>query len=346
MKPRIVIICGPTATSKTRLAVELAKKYNGEIVSADSRQVYRGMNVITGKDIGKSKIKNQKSKLQIKNQKYQTCYYLVNSVAVWMLDIVQPTYRFNVSEYVELANKVINNILSRGKLPIIVGGTGLYLRGLFGNIETLGIPPNNKLRKELNKLSVADLQNKLDQLGKLDKFNQSDINNPRRLIRAIEIAFQDPNLPAGLSADKAGKAGIQRSKDNNKKNNRDILTIGLTTNNLELYQRIDQRVDERVEAGAEEEIHQLLKSGYNWNNSALGVTLGYAQWRDFFEGKSTREEVVQKWKFAEHAYARRQLTWFKKEKQINWFDISGSDWQNDIITVIKKWYTSLNGKED
>jgi len=125
MRNKIIVICGPTATGKTGLALELAKEYNGEIVSADSRQVYQGMDIITGKDI--------------RDGKWEMCRevgcgkWVINNIPIWLYDLVKPNYRFNVSEYVGIANKVIHNIISRGKLPIIVGGTGFYLRGLFEN---------------------------------------------------------------------------------------------------------------------------------------------------------------------------------------------------------------------
>lgn len=335
MKPKLLIICGPTATGKTDLAVDLAKKYNGEIVSADSRQVYRGMDIITGKDIGKAKIK-------IENENFTIGYYPINNVKLWLTDVVDPRYQFNISEYVDLANKVIKDILSRGKLPIIVGGTGFYLRGLFGQVDTLGIPPDPRLRKKLEKLSVAALQNELDKFDqlvqlnklKLNSLNQSDRNNPRRLIRAIEVATYHYNQQPAC---RQGRPTINNQQLPDEPHDYNTLCLGLSTGYEKLYPRIDQRVDERIRAGAEKEIRHLLKSGYNWDNSALGVTIGYRQWRDYFDSKATREEVIEKWRFAEHAYARRQMTWFKKEKQINWFDIDKPSWRNNIYNKVNDW---------
>ncbi len=168
--------------------------------------------------------------------------------------------------------------------------------------------------------------------------NESDRNNPRRLIRAIEIASKIQN----------SKFKIQSASWRTKLKINNLLIIGLKASYKFLYQRIDQRVEERVEKGIIKEIQRLLKKGYNWENSALGTTIGYREWEKYFKsfrfqvsGFNLKEEIIQRWKFAEHAYARRQITWFKKalrQAQGCWFDIYQENWQYKVEELIRDWY--------
>jgi tRNA dimethylallyltransferase len=324
MNPKLLIICGPTATGKTALALKIAQKYNGEIISADSRQVYQDMDIVTGKDLPKnSKLKTQNSKLGN--------YYLSDQIRIWGLDLAKPDEEFSVAHYQKYVCKIIKDIQKRKKLPILVGGTGLYIKAIVEGIDTIGIPPNPKLRKTLQKLSLTELQNYLKKINPthFNKLNRSDRHNSRRLIRAIEIA---PH---------------QQSTINNQQSTiktKNILIIGLKSDNQTLYQRIDKRVLKRIKKGAQKEIKNLLKKGYSWKLPSMSA-LGYRQWRSFFEGKETKKDVIQKWKFAEHAYARRQLTWFKKalrqaqgKQKVSWFDISQPKWQTKIDCLVNEWY--------
>ncbi len=257
---KLVVICGPTATGKTKLGIELAKKFNGEILSADSRQVYKGMDIGTGKEIN---------------------YFQ------WGIDLIEPDYQFNVSDYVKYAQRVLKDIWSRGKLPIIIGGTGLYIKELLRPSETLHIPPNKKLRRKLEKFSLEKLQKELQKKNpeKWNSMNYSDQQNSRRLIRAIEIALQ------GLDPCNCKKT--------------DVLIIGLTAPYKYLYQRIDKRVEKRIKNGMAEEKERLKRY------KKLPKTLGYS------------DETAEEWKFAEHAYTRRQLIYFRKYfPEALWFDIS------------------------
>jgi len=319
---KLLIICGPTATGKTRLGIELAKKFNGEIVSADSKQVYRGMDVGTGKDLPVS------SKLQLSAQSFQLGYYEIKRVKVWLLDIVEPDYKFNVADYKKCADAIVEDIWKRKKLPIVVGGTGFYIKAIVDGIETMGVLPDWKLREELSHCSIDSLLDCLRKLDpkKLERMNESDRRNPRRLIRSIEIAHDV-------------KCQMLNVKTKGKMSNVNKLFVGLTAPNEILYQRIDQRVDERVRNGIEEEIRGLLEKGYDWGNSALGTTLAYREWKDYFEGKTTKEEVIRKWKFDEHDYARRQMTWFRKDSKINWFDITKEGWQAKVENLVESWYS-------
>jgi tRNA dimethylallyltransferase len=219
---------------------------------------------------------------------------------------------------------VIEDIWKRGKLPIIVGGTGLYIKGLVDGIETLGVEPDWELRARLESLPAQKL---FDLLARLDpvksaSMNVSDRKNPRRLIRAIEIASKSRRL---------------KTEDRRQKIKAEILIIGLKAEYEELYKRIDKRVEERVKMGVEKEIKKLIEKGYSWNLPAMSA-LGYREWQPFFEDKATKEEVIQKWKFDEHGYARRQLTWFKKDKRVKWFDINKNSWEKRVEDLVKPWY--------
>jgi len=312
----LLVICGPTATGKTSLGIKLAKKYKGEIVSADSRQVYRGMDIITGKDI-----KDGKWEM---SREMGLGRWAVDEVPVWLLDLVNPDQKFNVADYYELAWKVIPDIWERGKLPIIVGGTGFYIKALLEGIGTMGVEPDWELRKKMQSFKVSELQKILMELdpGRSRRMNESDRKNPRRLVRSIEVAKNRESLIANRESSKIF----------------DSLIIGLMAANEVLYQRIDKRVEERVRMGAEEEVRKLLSDGYNWENSVMGVTLGYREWQGYFEKKESKEEVIKKWQFAEHDYAGRQMTWFRKMTQINWFSIE-SNFKEEVEKKVETWYS-------
>ena len=178
---KVLIIVGPTGSGKTKLALKIAKDLDGEIVSCDSRQVYRGLDIGTGKDIPKG--------LSPDNTK-QGAKYMINGVNVWGYDLVEPKDNFSVSDYVSSVIPIIDDIGSRGRLPIVVGGTGLYVKGLVDGIETSNISVNEKLRENLESREVGELYDHLAKINPLKaaSMNSSDKQNPRRLIRAIEIA--------------------------------------------------------------------------------------------------------------------------------------------------------------
>ncbi len=314
-----MIICGQTATGKTSLAIKLAKKFAGEIVSADSRQVYRYLNIGTGKDLPKNSQQILNSKLKIPGKRIG--YHEIDGVKVWLYDVVEPGYQFSVADYLESANLVMEDIWQRGKLPILVGGTGFYIKALIEGVETMGVKPDWELRGQLSEFTPVQLRKKLGEIDpeRSQRMNQSDQNNPRRLIRAIEVA-------RNKDLDVFQYKRLETSAD--------IFWIGLRAPYKVLYQKIDQRVEERVKMGAEKEIKELLKKGYDFKNSVLGTTIGYREWNS---GRS-KEEIIQKWKFAEHGYARRQMTWFKGNHKINWFDIMKKDYQSRVESLVKQWY--------
>ncbi len=312
---KFLVICGPTATGKTILGVRLAKQFDGELVSVDSRQVYRGMDIGTGKDLPKNS-KYQK----LKNSKLG--YYLFDGVPVWMLDVVEPTHSFSVAEYHGFAHKVIEDIWKREKLPILVGGTGLYIKAMIDGIDTLGVPPNPQLRAAYEKKSTEELFNILFHLSPdtVNTLNVSERKNKQRLIRKIEIA----------------QMGVKKVTGKKWKNLK-VVMIGLVCSYNILRQRIERRIEKWVMKGAEDEVRKLLGRGIDWNFQAMNA-LGYRQWKEYFEGVAKKEEVVKRWKIDEWHYARRQLTWFKRDPRIQWFDVTKKRWEEDVEKKVQAWY--------
>jgi len=325
---KLLVICGPTATGKTGLALHLARVLEGELVSADSRQVYRKMDIGTGKDLPVG------SKLKRRNQNLPR-YYLSGGVKIWGYDLVSPKKEFSVGQYLKVAAKIIENILKRGRLPVLVGGTGLYIKGVVDGIPTASIPKNENLRKSLEAKKADELFEILAQLAPIRaaSMNVSDRKNPRRLIRAIEVAQW--RLKSGPGR-KDEKQALGKKFDS--------LFIGLTASQTALAQKIRKRIKKRIWQGVEEEIKKLLKSGVSWKAQSMN-SLGYRQWRGYFEKKKTKNEVINEWEKQEMKFAKRQITWFKKDSRINWFDITKPGWQEKVEKLVKNWYSSKNDAE-
>lgn len=285
---KILVICGPTATGKTSLGIFLAKKFNGEIISADSRQVYRGMDIGTGKEWG-------------------------DDVSIWGYDLVNPLEEFSVSHFVSFARSKILEIQKREKLPIVVGGTGFYIKGLIDGIETADIPRNKLLRENLSSKSVDELFEQLSEINpiKAGGMNSSDRKNPRRLIRAIEIAQYQIDAPK-----------LNKQINPNIYN---IVQVGLVAPLNEMKQIIKARVEDRIKKGMKNEVQKLLENGVDWSRQSM-YSLGYRQYRDFFEGGVSEDIISEEWAREEIKYVKRQITWFKKDKRINWFNV------NDVIS--------------
>jgi tRNA dimethylallyltransferase len=280
---KILVILGPTASGKTSLAVKLAEQFNGEIVSSDSRQVYRGMDIGTGKDLSE----------------YSVPYHLI--------DVVSPKIRFDLAKYQEAAFKAIDGILKRGKLPILAGGSGLYLQAVIDNYRLSDIKSDLVLRKKLDKLNALELFKKLEKLAPkmAAKLNQSDKNNKRRLIRYLEILGQDKNFKSRI-----GKKKYQ------------ALLIGVNISREILQQRIFKRLIERLkEQNMIGEIEKLRKGGLSWKKlEEFGLEYRFIAL--YLQNKLQYDEMVEKLNIAIYQFAKRQLTWFKRwEKQgakINW----------------------------
>jgi tRNA dimethylallyltransferase len=322
MSKRLLVICGPTATGKTTLAVKIAKSLNGEIVSADSRQVYRNMDIGTGKDIPRG------ARFRRINKKIGG-YYTFDGVRIWGYDLVSPKESFSVADYVPIAREIIERIWGEERLSIVVGGTGLYIQGVVDGIKTASVPKNESLRKRLEGRGVEELFEQLAQLDpiKAASLNSSDKKNPRRLVRAIEIAQWE----VGGKKKKRKKGTKPLDEDV------EVLFVGLKGSRRRLCKRIEKRVEKRIRQGIKKEIEKLLASGVTWDDQTMD-SLGYRQWERFFEGKKKQKDVVKKWKKDECQYAKRQMTWFKKDKRIDWFDIFSRKYPENVEKTVKKWY--------
>ncbi|OGG90102.1 tRNA (adenosine(37)-N6)-dimethylallyltransferase MiaA [Candidatus Kuenenbacteria bacterium RIFCSPHIGHO2_12_FULL_42_14] len=289
---KIIVILGPTATGKTKLAVRLARKFKGEIVSADSRQIYRGMNIGTGKDLKNYELRIKNYELKNKNKTQKIPYRLI--------DIVNPNTEFNVEKFKKLALKKIYGIIKRGKLPILVGGTGLYISALVDNYDIPKVKPNPKLRQ---KLAIMSLREKLKKLKALDPaaFEFIDQKNPRRIDRALEICLSGSKF----SEIKTKSAPLF-----------DALIIGLNPGKKKLAQKINGRVDKMMKVGLVTETKKLLKK-YDTKNTAL-QTIGYAEIIDYINKKTTLNQAVNLIKLHTRQFAKRQTTWFKRMETVNW----------------------------
>ena len=317
MLKKILIISGATATGKTDLAVELAKKYNGELVSTDSCQIYKGLNIGTGKD-----------------QPDETPIHLV--------DLINPDQKFSVAQFQKAGLEVINKLHSQNKLPILVGCSGFYLDSLINpNYDTFSIKPNKIWRFISTKLSVKTLQKIYKFLDKenFSKLNHSDINNHYRLTRKIEIKLKSPLYQGEMSH-------YSRTEGFN------IMHISLTAPLDFLYDRIDKRVQKRIDIGFFDEIKNLLKK-YSWNDPGFQIA-AYQCLRPYFENKKKApfhqgelseglRGLIQKWRYAEHSDARRQSTYLKSRYQnkAQFFDITSPGFKNKIFKTISKWYNKL-----
>ena len=317
---KLLYIVGPTATGKTSTALNLAQKFNGDIISADSRQVYIGMDIGTGKDIPPGF-----KKIVKKENNRQSIFYQKNNINIWGYDLVSPDQDYSIAHFQKFVNKKIKQIHKLDKLPIIVGGSGLYINCIETPPQSLSIPQNIKLRKKLTTFSTEKLQKKLESINK-EKYasmNQSDINNPRRLIRAIEITtFQKESSP--------------HKTNSNKYNN---LWIGLKTSLEEIDNSIEKRVKKRIKAGFEAEFNSLYNKGLININFQASSSTGYRQWLEYKNHQVSKNDAINNWITAEKQYARRQLTWFKKNNQINWFNANLKNLSKSVEQLVRVWYS-------
>ncbi|MFC1687517.1 tRNA (adenosine(37)-N6)-dimethylallyltransferase MiaA [Patescibacteria group bacterium] len=277
-KHTLIIIVGPTASGKTGLAIKLARKLNGEIISADSRQVYRGMDIGTGK--------------ATKQERRQARHYL--------LDIANPKKEYNVSHFKRDAERTIVNIHEKKMLPFLVGGTAFWVDSVAYDFALPNVKPNKTLRKKLSNLSVDILYAMLKKLDPA-RARTIDKRNPYRLIRAIEIV-------------KATKKPIGKIK---KKSPYNLVWLGINMSREILYSRIDKRLAARIKLGMITEVKHLLKQGVSAKR-LISIGLEYRYVTLYIQGKLTKKEMMERLENAIHHYAKRQMTWWKRNKDIHW----------------------------
>jgi len=284
----LIVIVGPTAVGKTRLSLRLAQEFDGEIISADSRQVYRGMDIGTAKPTPEER----------------------RHVPHHLIDIITPDETFTLAQYQELACQAIDDVLARGKVPFLVGGTGQYVRAVVEGWGIPRVPPNEELRAELYRQAEREGPWALhDRLREVDPAaaGRIDPTNVRRVVRALEV-YLETGRPI---------SELQRKKPPPYR----ILQIGLTMERQELYRRIDERVDRMIEAGLVEEVRELVEQGYGYELPAMSG-LGYQQIGMYRRGLASLEEAIQRIKRHTRRFVRHQYNWFRlDDTSIHWFDV-------------------------
>lgn len=288
MPPKILVIVGPTASGKTRMAVELAQRHNGEVISADSMQIYRTM------DIGTAKPTKEE----------------MGGIPHHMIDVADPEEDFSVARYVEMAARCVDDVLERGKLPIVAGGTGLYIDSLLSGRTFASFSPDSALRGELEQeLAEKGGQAMLEALAQVDPEAAQRLhpNDHKRIIRALEVYRS------------TGKTITQHNRETQAIPPRyDALTIGLAFQDRQaMWRRIDQRVDEMVAAGLEDEVRRLLTSGISPKCTAMQA-IGYKEFTQALSGEMTWQEAADVVKLRSRQYAKRQLTWFGRNPNTRW----------------------------
>ena len=300
MKSTVYVIGGPTASGKSKLAVELAKQINGEIVSADSMQIYKEMN------IGTAKITTEE----------------MQGIRHYMIDIVNPDERYSVSAFKKDAEKAVNEIISNGKTPIIVGGTGLYIDSLIYGIQFQDEEIDTDYREQLNEIAEKNGLEKLYlEAKKIDPqaMQKISINDKKRIIRVLEIYH------------KTGKTKTELEKESRKKElPYNYKVFAITICREKLYKRIEQRVDKMIEEGLIKEVQDILSKYSSFPTAMQG--LGYKEVVQYIEKNITKQEMIDKIKKETRHYAKRQLTWFRKNKDTIWLD--GEKSPEDNIKII------------
>lgn len=303
-KPFVLAVCGPTASGKTQLGVELAEYYGGEVISADSMQIYKGMDIASAKPTAEE----------------------MRGIPHHLIDFLNMGTAFSAAEYVELANEKIRDILSRGKLPIIVGGTGLYIDSLLNNVKFSEAKEDPEYRRSLYEFAEKNGNSALyDKLLEADAEAAENIhmNNLVRVVRALEVIRVTGRKFSELKAE-------SRSEESPY----DSLIIGLNAADRSvLYNRIDMRVDDMASRGLIEEARALWSSG---GMKTAANAIGYKELIPYFENAAPLEECIDKIKQESRRYAKRQLTWFRKNERIHWIIIDDFSQKNEILEKSKK----------
>lgn len=307
-KDKVIVICGPTASGKTSLSIELAKRINGEIVSCDSMQIYKDMTIGTAKPTVQE----------------------MQGIKHYLVDCVSPAVRYSVADYKKDATVAIKKIISKGKTPIVVGGTGLYLESLIYGIEYNEIETDLEYRNELDKIEQEKGLEKLYEMAK--KIDEQAIqkishNDKKRICRILEIYHS------------TGKTKTELEIESRKNGpDFDFILFGITMDREKLYDRINRRVDIMIADGLIEEVRNLVAKYENLPTAMQG--LGYKEVVEYLDGKTSKEEMIEKIKMETRRYAKRQLTWFRKYESLKWVD--GLDDIGKNIGTILEEYSERN----
>ncbi len=287
----MVILTGPTAVGKSALALWLAQEFDGEIISADSRTLYRGMDIATAKPSSAD----------------------LALVPHYLIDVVNPDEEFNLADFQSQAYALIDEIAARKKRPMVVGGTLLYINALVGGWAIPKVEPEWDLRRQLEEEAEARGSEALyEELKQLDPAAAARIlpSNTRRIIRALEVYRTTGRL---FSEERGNKSPPYR-----------FLKLGLTLDRAELYKRADTRIDQMFERGLIEEVQKLLAAGYKADLPSM-TSLGYGQVSAYLRGELTLVEAKERMKFSTHRYIRQQYTWFRRDPEIIWLDMADPD---------------------
>ncbi|WP_312097191.1 tRNA (adenosine(37)-N6)-dimethylallyltransferase MiaA [Niallia sp.] len=310
IKEKVVVLIGPTAVGKTNLSIELAKKFDGEIISGDSMQIYKGMDIATAK---------------ISQEEMQ-------GIPHHLIDIVEPDESFSVAQFQELVRRKITEITSRGKLPFIVGGTGLYIQAVLYDYQFQETASDPEFRTKLEEMAQAEGSLTIhNMLKEVDPEAAAVIHhhNVRRVIRALEVFHV------------TGRKMSDIQKEQKQESLYDAALIGLTMERSVLYERINKRVDQMLEIGLLEEVQHFYEKGIRDCQSIQAI--GYKEIYKYFDGLLSLDESVEELKQNSRRYAKRQLTWFRNKMNVEWFDMTESVKTHDITKKIQEISSYLEG---
>ena len=297
---KILILVGPTGVGKTSFSIELAKKYNGEIISGDSMQVYREMT------IGTAKVTKQEAK----------------GIPHYLVDTFSYNDEYNVKVFQKLARASITNILARGKLPIIVGGTGLYIKSLYYDYVFKDEEVDEEFLAFLRTRSDEECYTMLQHIDS-KACDTIHMNNRKRVERAILRAHM-------------GETKSEAESQQTHHPIYDAKVIGLTTDRDIIYERINQRVHQMINEGLEEEVQSLIVDENTWNLQSM-QGIGYKEWKDYFLGNISIDVVIDNIQRNSRQFAKRQYTWFNNQMKVDWFEIANEKWQEDCFLEVDGW---------
>lgn len=306
MLKKIVAVAGPTASGKTALALKIAERFDGEVVSCDSMQIYRHM------DVGTAKPSIEE----------------MERIPHHMIDIAEPFENYSVADFAEQARKCIDDILSRGKLPVLAGGTGLYMDSIIENIGFADFGSDEEFRREMQMLADREGNQAVHRLlaeKDPDAAEKIHPNNIRRVIRALEVCRL------------TGKTFTQVNMESRRQRMYDALIFAIDTDREVLYERINHRVDRMIDEGLVEEVQGLRNMGISREHTSMQA-IGYKELMEFLDGNCNFDEAVEKIKQESRRYAKRQITWFKRNKDIHWVSVANDE---EVKKVLEKCFTFI-----